>query len=580
MKKHYTDEKNAQVIMAVLKAHGIRKVIASPGTTNMALVGSMQSDSYFKVYSAVDERSAAYMACGMAAEAGEPVVISCTGATASRNYLSGLTEAYYRKLPILAITSTQAVSKVGHLVAQVIDRSSKPQDAVRLSVNLPIVKDSEDFWECEVKVNQAISELYRDGGGPVHINLPTRYSTNFEVEKLPDVRIIRRVTTAGKFPDLPRGRIAVLIGAHAPWSESATHALERFCAANDAVVICDHTSGYHGKHRLLYALVGGQVAPGNEDTTPTLLIHIGEVTGDYYGAKSGGQEVWRVSEDGEMRDKYKKLRFVFQMSESEFFEHYSQGKVAGGGEYINSCAKRLNSVRALVPELPFSNIWLASRMANRIPAEAVVHFGILNSLRAWNFFELPPTVSAASNVGGFGIDGGLSALIGASLVNRDKLYFAVIGDLAFFYDMNVLGNRHVGQNVRILLVNNGKGTEFRHNSHPAANFGDEADEFIAAAGHFGRKSPALVKHYAEDLGFEYLSADSKEVFERVHERFLVPRKTERPILFEVFTDSAEECRALDIMLNLETGVKDKAKQLAKDLLGEQGMKVLRGIVGR
>lgn len=70
--------------------------------------------------------------------------------------------------------------------------------------------------------------------------------------------------------------------------------------------------------------------------------------------------------------------------------------------------------------------------------------------------------------------------------------------------MNAIGNRHVGNNVRILMVNNGKGTEFRQYNHHASYFGDSADEFVAAAGHYGNQSPKLVKHYAEDLGFEYL----------------------------------------------------------------------------
>ena len=82
-----TDERNAQILIQVLKAHGIKKVIASPGTTNACLVSSMQSDPFFEIYSAPEERSGAYMACGMAAESGEPVVLSCTGATASRNYM-------------------------------------------------------------------------------------------------------------------------------------------------------------------------------------------------------------------------------------------------------------------------------------------------------------------------------------------------------------------------------------------------------------------------------------------------------------------------------------------------------------
>jgi len=139
---HYTDEKQAQIVIALLKAHGIRRVVASPGTTNMAFVGSVQSDPFFEMFSAVDERSGAYMAGGLAAETGEPVVLSCTGATASRNYMPGLTEAYYRKLPVLALTSMQGRGRPGHHVAQVIDRSSMPADVVKLSVDLPLVSNS------------------------------------------------------------------------------------------------------------------------------------------------------------------------------------------------------------------------------------------------------------------------------------------------------------------------------------------------------------------------------------------------------------------------------------------------------
>ena len=65
----YTDNLNQQILIALLKEHGIKKIVASPGGTNPALVISMQSDSFFEMYSCVDERSAAYMACGLAEEA-------------------------------------------------------------------------------------------------------------------------------------------------------------------------------------------------------------------------------------------------------------------------------------------------------------------------------------------------------------------------------------------------------------------------------------------------------------------------------------------------------------------------------
>ena len=52
----YTAERNAQILIALMKAHGIRKVIVSPGATNMCFAGSLQSDPYFELYSSVDER--------------------------------------------------------------------------------------------------------------------------------------------------------------------------------------------------------------------------------------------------------------------------------------------------------------------------------------------------------------------------------------------------------------------------------------------------------------------------------------------------------------------------------------------
>lgn len=582
MQKHYTDEKNVQVILSLLKAHGIRKIVASPGATNVTFVGSTQQDSYFEMYSSVDERSAAYIACGLAAESGEPVVLSCTGATASHNYMPALIEAYYRKLPVLVISSSQPISRVGHHIAQVTDRSVWPKDMVKCSVNLPIVKDEDDLWDCEVKVNKAILELKHHGGGPVHINLPTQYSKNYSVQELPKARYINRIMPADKFPEFPKNaKIAVFVGSHPKWNNEQSEALDRFCAANNAVVFCDHTSSYKGKYRVLFALAAGQQAFDKTAFSPDILIHIGEISGDYYSLKIVGQNVWRVSEDGEIRDTFRKLRYVFEMPEQSFFEYYARnGNAQHTDTYLQVCKVHLNNLSEKIPELPLSNIWIASQMAHKIPEGSTIHFGILNSLRSWNFFKLPTSVTSASNVGGFGIDGNVSSLLGASLVNKNKLYFGIVGDLAFFYDMNAIGNRHIGNNLRLLLVNNGKGTEFRQYNHVANQFDDETDQFIAAAGHYGNKSPELVKNYAQSLGFKYLSATSKEEFEDVFERFLSPEITEKPILFEVFTNSVDESMALELMLNIDGNIKGKAREIAKQVLGKKGLDVLKKVIGK
>ena len=570
MNTFYTSERHVLLLIALLKAKGIHKVIASPGTTNITFVASLQQDPFFDIYSAADERSAAYMACGLAAESGEPVVLSCTGATASRNYLPGLTEAYYKKLPILAVTSVQSMANVGHIIPQVIDRSVVAKDVARLSVCLPVVKDENDAWACELKVNQALLALKRHGGGPVHINLETFYSRDFSVKQLPEVRVIDRITFHDEFPVLPDVHVAVFVGSHKVWTKDETEALDKFCASHNAVVFCDHTSGYKGKYRFLSALVKAQTY--NQPILPEIetLIHIGDVSGDYYTLGISAKQVWRVSEDGELRDTFRKLRYVFEMPESAFFAHYTDSEV-GDDSYLALCKKAYEDVYSHIPELPFSNIWMARQLAPCLPENSVLHLGILNTLRSWNFFEIPASVLSYSNVGGFGIDGDMSSLIGASLANPEKLYFGVLGDLAFFYDMNVMGNHHVGRNVRIMLVNNGRGTEFRNYNHMANMFGADADAYMAAAGHYGNQSKDLVKHYAEDLGFEYMSASSKDEFNLVYQRFVTADMTNKPMLFEVFTDSKDESDALLVIstcLKTDKDVKhEKMVETAKKVLG-------------
>ena len=228
-KRYYTAERNVQIVIALLKAHGIHRVIASPGTTNMTFVVSIENDPWFQVWSSVDERSAAYLACGMAAETGEPVVISCTGATASRNYMPGLTEAYYRKLPVLAITSTRGNHKIGHLVDQQIDRRNIPNDIAMESVYAETIHCPEEEWDVMVKVNKAIIGLKRNGGGPCHINLATTVEPNFTIKEIAPVRKISLYRKEDKFPEVPNGEVGIFVGAHMKWTNELTKAVEKFC---------------------------------------------------------------------------------------------------------------------------------------------------------------------------------------------------------------------------------------------------------------------------------------------------------------------------------------------------------------
>lgn len=578
---YYTSEQNILLLIALLKKYNIRKVVASPGATNVTFVSSIQQDSFFEMYSCVDERSAGYMAVGLCEESSEPVLLSCTGATASRNYLPALTEAYYRKLPLIACTSAQDFHNIGHLIAQVINRNNPPSDVVLKSVNISSINNESDRWFAEIKLNDVLEELFRRGGGPIHINLETKYSLDYSVKELPKVRKISRITNLTKdLPQLPQGKIGVFVGSHKKWTSEESWALENFAISNNAIVFVDHTSNYHGKNALNYSIKGSQEVHHNEPNFD-VIIHIGEVSGDYYTMRlmKNTKQVWRVNPDGEMRDTFKKLSFVFEMTEQEFFERYSSNTDLSSqnlpaNSFYEECMAEKNRLLSLIPDLPFSNIYIAQVLADKIPQNSVLHLGILNSLRAWNLFDLPKSVNVFSNVGGFGIDGCLSSMIGTSLVNKDRLYFGVFGDLATFYDLNVLANRHLGSNLRIMLINNGLGQEFKNYNHPGARFKEKTDDFIAAKGHNGKQSPLLMKHFTEDLGFEYLSASNKEEFSIAYPKFLNNRIGDKPLFFEVFTNSEEENEALYLIKHIEQPtdkekITNTIKQTLKNTVGDK-----------
>lgn len=581
--KVYTSEKHTQILIALLKAHGIRKVIASAGTTNLCLVGSLQSDPYFEIYSSVDERSAAYIACGLAAESGEPVALSCTGSTASRNYIPGLTEAYYRQLPVLAITASQHFGRIGQYAPQVIDRSVQLNDICMYSAQIDCVNSPEDEWGCQIEINKALLALRKNGGGPVHINLRTTYSKDYNVKELPKVNIIEYITKQNSMPPLePYKRIAILVGNHRKWTKKLSEEVELFCEKYNAVVLHNHSSNYKGKYGVGQALISNMYAYSSPNFNAELVIYIGSVS--RYNSGMSHAKLWRINPDGQVRDAEKRLTKVFCMEEEDFFSYYNSVYQENnkGTEYAENFQKEYHELLSLTPELPFSNVWIARNTIEKLPQGVALHIAGSNTARAWNFFELPKTVECYSNDGAMGIDGQVSALIGESLASPDRLHFGVVGDLTFFYDMNSLGNRHIKNNIRLLVVNNGKGTEFKIYTHPAAAFGEDADQFMAAAGHYGNKSKSLIRHYAEDLGYEYLTASTKEEYLKSVKLFLEPRLTERSMIFEVFTDSKAENDAVYIMNHLikttEGVVKNMAKGVIKSIAGETGYQRFVGFV--
>lgn len=572
----YNIQENVRIVIALLKAFDIRQIVVSPGGTNIPISQAVQEDPFFKCYSIPDERSAMYFAIGLHLQTGEIIATSCTSAQATRNYIPGLTEAFYKHSPILAITTSKLERFQYQDYMQAPDQCSLPKDSVKRSFDLPPVTDENTRIQVIQSTKEAILELTHRNPGPVQLNIRITDSlqSQFQNVELPKMNPLKRYMAWDDWSDvvLSDKKILIVVGEHRPFSERQVQAIEKFCDGYNAAIYVNHLSNYRGKYSVLANLLVS--CGGLKQLKPDIIITIGGQTGDYsiYGALNGVKDAehWRVSEDGCVVDTYCRLTKIFECPDYYFFE-----KLAGDGrcnehDYYKSWLTYNNSMNYDI-NLPFSNCYVAQQLYKMIPENSIMNYAILNSLRCWSYFPLHKCIQGYANVAAFGIDGCNSMLIGESM-NTDELCFIVTGDLAFFYDMNSLGIRHIKNNLRILLINNGGGAEFKIMTRDwNAKF--SVNEYISANGHNGN-----AKGWSENCGFKYLAASSKEELDEVQVAFV--SKSERPIILEVFTEEDDEVLAMNAIINgnrIET-TDGTLKKVVSSIVGKKGVDIIKKVI--
>lgn len=526
-----------QYLIAMLKAYKIKNIIASPGIQNSRFNSMVQENSDFRCISVYDERSAAYTAVGMSYESNSPTVITCTGATSSRNYLPAMTEAYYRKIPVIAITFFNPESNKYNFATQFLDRSVSQNDVKYVSVELPIINSEIDKKRCLTYINAALYNA-KYLNNPVHINCPSILDFDIDRTELPK-DIWKTNYYKNDFEEnltnLKNKKIAIFIGAHNKFSEKETLSISNFAKSWNAPVFCDYVSNYNGDNKVLtYQVLNTQ----RFKNKPDLIIDIGDLSDNR--ALFTGQEVWRISPNGEFKSRCDRpVSKTFHCLEKTFFDLLLNNEKPYNNYYqeINTSIEKLKE-----PELPLCNGFICQKLAQFLPKNCSLHLAILNSFKNMNYFKLDKTIETNCNVGGFGIDGAISTLIGQSLCNPEKIFFGLVGDLAFFYDMNALGQREIKNNVRIIVVNNNKGVEFRLHPKVEPYMHDKTNVLISAAGH----NKGGAKGWAESCGFEYMCADTKNAFSNQIKDFC-NKDYEKPVLFEVFTNTKDEQEGLNLL---------------------------------
>lgn len=576
----YTELKVYQQIISALKEYNIRNCVLSAGSRNVPFVHSVEKDPFFKCYSVVDERSAGYFAIGLAQELNEPVVISCTSSTATCNYWPPVAEAYYQNVPLVILTSDRNPSMLGQWEDQMIDQVNMYERHVKKSVNLPIINDTDDEYYAERLINEALLELNHNGKGPVHINIPMKsYNNSFNTKDLPKFKKINRIC---KFDDdivwnkyaeelKKYKKILVVCGQNSYVSDELNIEIKKFFQKFNCAFSTEYMSNINLDEGLnLNIVMDPRYATTKKisNYVPDLIISFG---GNIFsGVKEQLRKFykdtkhWSIQENGKVCDAFKSLDSIFECPPEYFFKKINSiCKSSNDLIYYNDLKKYVDSV--IFPKFEYSHVYAIKKIVETIPENSILHLSINDSIRITNFFKLHNNIKVYANIGTHGIDGCLSSFLGQAAAHPEKPAYLIIGDLAYFYDMNATRLNSIGKNVHILMINNEGGSEFYFNKM----WKDEYSDLHTTARHKN-----IAKGWVETNNFKYLSAHNEDDFDSNYMKF-INNESDKPVFFEVFTEMKKDSEIIYNFFDLSRpkDIKSetirKSKELIKKTIGQE-----------
>ena len=243
---------NVQLVAETFLAANIQHIVLSPGSRNGALTMQFANDDRFITHSIIDERSAAFVALGIAQKLRQPVVICCTSGSAAANYYPAVTEAFYQNIPLIILTADRPEHLVDNFDGQTIRQKNLYQSHSYYSTQLSEKDDTETLTENMLKVKDALTKS-KQCMGPVHINMP--FSEPFygsTVEQL--ITIETLLIPEKEFPEIDIFALSrkwnlaqkklVLVGLH-PTDKHFNQLINSLANDPSVVVLTEVTSNIH-----------------------------------------------------------------------------------------------------------------------------------------------------------------------------------------------------------------------------------------------------------------------------------------------------------------------------------------------
>ena len=475
--KETTDKLQCQILVETMHFHGVNHAVVSPGSRNAPLSIAL-SRSRIETHIVVDERSAAYVALGMAQQLNAPVALVCTSGTALLNYAPAVAEAYYQKIPLIVVSADRPQEWIDQDDSQTIRQFKALDQFVKRSYDIPARCDDDTaVWYAERIAHDAMMEATSLRRAPVHINVQLAEPLNGlttepyklrRIHHFPSYDGICRDDIIKLKEQLLHKRVMIIAG-FMEINEPLRQALNAI-AVNDYAVVLTETISNMADDFTINAIDRTLLAIDENDKRyyPDVVITIG---GAIVSRKIKAflrkvkPDHWYVGLNDVTVDCFQSLTRRIEANPDTFIPTLFQDSLTVKSFctiWQDAHTAGLRRHHKYLEKIGWSDMKAYETIFDfyqQNPDNLIMHLSNGTTIRYAQLFGDRVIAPNFCNRGVSGIDGCTSTAIGAAMVNGPAVL--ITGDMSFLYDISALSAITPKLQLKIVVVDNGGGGIFR-----------------------------------------------------------------------------------------------------------------------
>jgi 2-succinyl-5-enolpyruvyl-6-hydroxy-3-cyclohexene-1-carboxylate synthase len=522
----------AEAFIGELARAGVREVCVAPGSRSTPLVMAAARAEDLRVFTHVDERSAGFFALGMGKATGRPAAVITTSGTAAANLYPAVIEAHQSESPLIVLTADRPHRLRDADANQAIDQLRLFGTGTRafFEMSLPVV-EAPSLRHLRAVAARAVAESVGAPAGAVHVNFPFEKPLE-PVDRAEDVppgfRKAFPLAADGRAAGRPFTRVSIrragvdrddlarvvrllrgcgrvlLVAGPSVEPDRVGSAVLRFAAAAAVPVLADPLSGARFRPHGGAAVVGGydlflRSPSVQERLAPEVILRVGQTPTSsalaaFLDRRPGAHQV--VLDGGQLwKDHLATAHEYLRADPADFLDALSGVQEPSAdrvwGRLWTEAERVTRDVVARELEGELFEGTILNEVSQTVPGGTTLFVSSSMPIRDMDGFGCPrsDTIRVLGNRGASGIDGIVSTALGIAAVAQGRV-IAVLGDLAFYHDMNgLLAARKYGLEVVFVVINNDGGGIFH--MLPIRSF-----------------EPAFTEHFAAPHGLDFAHAAS------------------------------------------------------------------------